>query len=253
MIIQASEILRTVHLRSDITKKPVLEVIYDSMNQLVNCHLIQAGLKREIEELIPICDALILEYQPSLFIKDFFQVKNLRNHFNEFFLLAKRFLQSHMRIREVCFGKPGNAVKFHKDIEWAEETFGLGDAIPRLLRDDNRWMFLIVSVRNYIEHPEEGLFVELLNFQHTIENKFTTPAWRYRLRNYQQDFLSDVCLDMENLCDNMLAFAEELFCLSVAKIWDPKWPFYIYRIADDRIDPQAYALCGRCGSWKTYS
>jgi hypothetical protein len=104
-IIQASEMLHTVHLQPDVTKQLILEIIYDSMNELLNCHLTQSAIRREIEELIPICDALILQSKPSLFIKDFPQVKNLSNRFNEFFASAKRFLQSHLRILEACFGK----------------------------------------------------------------------------------------------------------------------------------------------------
>ena len=237
-IIQASEMLNTVHLKSNLTKTPLLEIVYDSMRELVNCHMIQSELKREIEDFLPICDASIRQSQTSLFIKNLPQVKNLRNRFNDFFLSAKRFLQSIMRILEICFDKPENGVRFQKDIEWAEETFGRDDPITQQLRDDNRWMFLIVSVRNYIEHPDVGLSIELRNFEHTVENKFMVPAWRYNLRNYEQEFFSDVCQDMDHLCNNMLEFAEELFCLTLQKVWDVKWPFFIYRIPEERIDPQ---------------
>jgi hypothetical protein len=237
-IIQASEILNTVHLKSNTIKTLLLEIVYDSMRELLNCHAIQSELKREIEDFLPICDTCIRQSRTSLFIKDLPQVKNLRNRFNDFFLSAKRFLQSTMRILEICFDKPANGARFRKDIEWAEKTFGRSDPIAQQLRDDNRWMFLIVSVRNYIEHPDVGLSIELRNFEHTVDNKFMVPAWRYNLRNYEQDFFSDACQDMDHLCNNMLEFAEELFCLSIRKVWDVKWPFFIYRVPEERIDPQ---------------
>jgi hypothetical protein len=36
----------------------------------------------------------------------------------------------------------------------------------------------------------------------------------------------------------MLEFSEELFCLSLEKVWDKRIPFYIYKIPEERVDPQ---------------
>ena len=108
-----------------------------------------------------------------------------------------------------------------------------------MIQSDIEWLIVAWEIRNAIEHRDNPKYnFEVRNIEIAPNCKFHAPRWRYAFPKKHQDEFIDLLSDIETYMNNIVSLGEELFVLCVRETWDKRFPFEIFKVPPDKLDPK---------------
>lgn len=237
ILIQSNELLEKLDV-----DKMILNHIWDTNKNLINCYIALSYIKTEINRLTPECEKIIESNKAQRYIPALPQISELESKVHQFYNNAKLFLIKVFKLFQYFFYMPiaeKKEANFHNHIEWIKSQFGEHSGISKMLNDDSQWIRILSECRNAIEHPEEGQKLKVTNFSIQADNKFSQPLISYdlskkmNLKVERTLLYNELKINIENLTD----FFEDILVVSINELLKDNKMLSIYKKKKDDINP----------------
>lgn len=214
------------------------EYTWEANKYLLECTTTYNSLHKKSLDLVKTCDDIIKNSKGKGHIPALPVIKDLEKDCVFFFGSAKKFLVLTYGLLEIFYKQPKFKENFQGSYEWVKKNLGEKHPVYKILTQDKEWVKLLAQVRNAIEHPKDGQFVDFKGFQLIAGNKFSNPSWNYNLELKGLGKENDLPL-IENLdafLHNLLTLYEELLFLCIEDLPNFEQSFVISEKPDSKIN-----------------
>lgn len=246
-ILMAKSVVKSVSLSNSLDENEILDHTWDCTCLLIKCSLALRSLHEESGDLITKCDELITKAKEGKSIPSLPQVDDLEEKIVTFLGYAKRFLEKTHELMCLFYGIKNQKANFGAYRDWAEKHQPNGSNLFKYLDSHKDWIQHLAWSRNALDinHSRPGFNVSVHNFKVMPGNKFTNLGWVYDFTDRGGDKgnePSDLLHDMMFYMNQMTALFEAIFLQGIADSWDSVFKFQIYKIPEDKIDPECPIL-----------
>lgn len=216
LTIQIFELIKFSSFPKD-KQEAISAAYFDLHHRVLKCFEIKERLIKKANETVDECKKIT----PQLHAQQTPYLIDLNGEVESFLYETKNVLRDLTKIINEFFGTSFNAASNFCDLsakgrskitKWAEDRFGAGDALTKMLKADEMWIAEAVKKRNAVEHPgEQSGTLYIKNFQ-SMNGRLVSPYW-YRNQHPPTDILEDI----QAYYHNLLTFAEEIAVSGIEK------------------------------------
>ncbi|MGL5271019.1 MAG: hypothetical protein ACRC7I_10985 [Selenomonadaceae bacterium] len=224
LIIQSEEFVKL--LPSSINQEEVRDKLHQCKELLVACQRIALEINSEVVSINKQVDDNALSIKHRV-INPFPQVKDLEKNSSDFLKDSKMFIQTLVEIFNHLFEEKVEGPRFNEVRNALLKKFGEGNILYEYIARNEPYVHNIVYSRNKIEHPSKNKKFIINNYTLLPQNQICPPVWF--LTGQEPRPISE---RMNQLVDDLLAFAEEFFILCVFEKKDDWIPYMIIEIPE---------------------
>ena len=213
------------------------------------CKTVLFELSRHLVRCVEVCDRVRNEVEGSaakiakdgISTQSFGRVVNLPS-VPDLTSQAETFLQSaKLAIRETArltepFYNEKRDHRYHKFASWAETEFGADDLLSRTARGWEPWVSEIVTMRNAVDHPNNGPRGRLIVKNFHLAPDSPAPAVVEPLWNLTGDPEAKILEQMLNIIEGIIRLGEDVL-VSLFHKFHPQFPLSIYEIPEAERNP----------------
>jgi hypothetical protein len=238
-IIQAKRLLDAVILESNLSPDAILDKYFLFFKELAICNSIYESLIETFLNKLKDVELALQDSQNTQFVGDIPQIPDLEDQIRSFFLTGRKALKELSTLTDLFFPAKPPSQNFEQLSAWFAHHLGQNNELYQMIRSDLEWLIVVWEIRNAIEHrdnPENNF--EVRNIEIAPNCKFYAPRWRYAFPKKHQNEFVDLSSDIETYMNNIVALGEELFVLCVRETWKKGFPFSIFRVPAEKLDPK---------------
>lgn len=232
-LMQGSELMDVFPISKEV-KESMKTILFDLQRQLLKCQEIADSLRSDINNINDDVKANGIKTQSGGRVIEMPFVVNLESKAELFLHSAKLAIREAGKILDPIWGEDFDH-RFNRIVQWAVAKFGPDSLITKAIQDHEKWVSMIINMRNAVDHPHDrdGEILYIFNYEFKNEadgRELIEPTWC--LKGNPRTLILN---DMDYIIEGILSISEELLCMSLIE-HKGKWPLVIYEIPENERD-----------------
>ena len=227
----------------------LLEFFNCTEAQKDECKTMLFEVSRHLVRCVEVCDRVKIEVENSaskiakdgLSTQSHGQVVNLpsipdlTSQAETFLQSAKLAIRETARLTEPFFNEKRDH-KYHKFASWAEAKFGTDDLMSRTARAWEPWVNDVVTMRNAVDHPNDGPRGRLIVKNFRLDSESATPTVLEPVWSLTGEEEGKILEQMQNIIEGIICIGEDVLIALFHK-YRGQFPLAIYEIPEPERNP----------------
>lgn len=217
-------------------KEECKTVLFELSRHLVRCVEVCDRVRKEVEDSAATIAKNGLSTQSLGRVVNLPSVPDLTSQAETFLQSAKLAIRETARLTEPFYNEKRDH-KYHKFASWAEGKFGSDDLMSRTARAWEPWVSEVVTMRNSVDHPNDGARGKLIVKNFHLDPSISVPTVVEPVWNLTGDPEVKILETMENIIEGITRLGEDVL-VSLFHKFPPQFPLAIYEIPEAERNPE---------------
>lgn len=208
-------------------KEAIVRLLHSIKEELVACDRVASRVRNSVESIVVQIQGSATP--PQRMLSPFPQVSDLDGEATTFLIRAKRAIRLICSLPSKFIEVPDKDSNFEYLAATVKGKLGADSPVTQLIERHADSVKHLIELRNFQEHPNSPTPTIVRNFHVTPDGAIALPEWY--VTGSPSRLIHD---DMSGVVPFLIVTAELLFAYLVQHAIDPKWPFVIVQIPDER-------------------